>query len=106
MSLKVKQLPPPPDIVEIRLKEYVHRKWKSNLNTLPALKRAVVVFYLRDHCAYTQKQIAELLAISQPTVSRDYQTFGFYLNRSYNYHRELQRLADYILYNAKWVPVV
>lgn len=87
----------PQDIILLRIKLYVERKWKSDIKSLSKMNRPKAVFVLVRHFGFTYRQLAPVFNVSKDTIQRDFQWAELFSYRATNYRNELERIYKYVL---------
>lgn len=94
---------PAPDVIKIRLRLFVEKRYFRTLSTLRPLQRTVVVYCLHQQFQFSNGDIASTLSISNSTVSRDLQLAMVYAKSNKAFLDKVSSIEDYILYNAKYI---
>ena len=100
---KINALLPPPLVVKVRIKEYAEKKWHEKIDELTQPHRCIVAGYLSGRMGFSDKEISDLLKISKSTIHRDIGLYEILLKRTSTAIKEIEKIHEYILYNAKWL---
>lgn len=93
---------PAPDIIKIRVRLFAKNHFHRPLSNLRPEQRMAVIYCLHQQFQFSNGDIASLLSVSKSTIHRDLQSAGIYKNHS-EFMSSVQRIEDYILYNAKYI---
>lgn len=94
---------PAPDIIRIRIRLFAENHFHRQLSNLrPGQQRMAVIYCLHQQFQFSNGDIASLLSCSKSTVIRDLQSASVYKNHP-EFMSTVQRIEDYILYNAKYI---
>lgn len=93
---------PAPDIIKIRVRLFAENHFHRPLSNLRPEQRMAVIYCLHEQFQFPNGDIASLLSISSSTIHRDLQSASIYKNSS-EFMSSVQRIEDYILYNAKYI---
>ena len=93
---------PAPDIIKIRVRLFAENHFHRPLSNLRPEQRMAVIYCLHQQIQFSNGNIASLLSCSNSTVIRDLQSASVYKNHQ-EFMSGVQRIEDYILYNAKYI---
>lgn len=93
---------PAPDIIRIRIRLFAENNFHRPLSNLRPDQRMAVIYCLHQQFQFSNGDIANLLSVSSSTIHRDLQSASIYKNTS-DFMSRVQRIEDYILYNAKYI---
>lgn len=93
---------PAPDIIRIRVRLFAENHFHHPLSNLRPEQRMAVIYCLHQQFQFSNGDIASLLSVSSSTIHRDLQAASVYKNSS-EFMSRVQRIEDYILYNAKYI---
>ena len=93
---------PAPDIIKIRVRLFAENHFHRPLSRLRPEQRMAVIYCLHQQFQFSNGDIASLLSVSSSTIHRDLQSANVYKNHS-DFMSSVQRIEDYILYNAKYI---
>ena len=101
-TLRNSTILPPPEVAVYRLKDYTERKWKEKIEALSPIHRMMVAEYLVGKIGLSREQAGIIMGTSKATVHRDIQSYQLLIKRVKTRVEEMDKIHDYILYNAKW----
>ncbi len=94
---------PSPDIIKIRIRNWVEKRYVGNFSSLnPELRRAVV-WCLHDRFQFSNVNIASTISASKRTIIRDIQAAELYMKVSKRFQTRVDEMENYILYNTKQI---
>lgn len=93
---------PAPDIIKIRVRLFAENHFHRPLSNLRPEQRMAVIHCLHQQFQFSNGDIANLLSVSNSTIHRDLQSASVYKNHP-EFMSSVQRIEDYILYNAKYI---
>ncbi len=93
---------PAPDIIKIRVRLFAENHFHRPLSRLRPEQRMAVIYCLHQQFQFSNGDIASLLSVSNSTIHRDLYNADIYKYNS-KFMSSVQRIEDYILYNAKYI---
>ena len=94
---------PAPILIKVRVRYYIESRRFSARYRQPQQWRPIVAWCLHQHFQFPNADIADLLHISSRTVIRDIQQAELYIKIYKDFGDNVEKLKDYILYNAKYI---
>lgn len=93
---------PAPDIIRIRVRLFAENNFHRPLSNLRPDQRMALIYCLHQQFQFSNGDIANILSVSSSTIHRNLQSASVYKNTS-DFMSRVQRIEDYILYNAKYI---
>ncbi len=94
---------PSPDIIKIRIRNWVEKRYIGNFSSLNPELRHAVVWCLHDRFQFSNVDIASILSVSIRTILRDIRSAELYMKVSQRFQTRVDEMEDYILYNSKYI---
>jgi hypothetical protein len=95
-------LKPSPEVIKIRLRLWVKKKYHCDLASLKTKPRQIVVWCLHDRFQFSNVEIASVLSVTKRTIIHDIQTAELHMKIYSYFPLCVNELEDYLLYLAKY----
>lgn len=95
---------PKPDVIRARVAQFVRRNYRREINNLHQPWRQCVAWVLSTKCGFRLAEIASLMGISERTAREDIGRMELFYFRGSNLRKHADKIFDYIIYNAKYLP--
>ena len=95
-------LKPSPEVIKIRLRQWVKKKYHCDLASLKTKQRHIVVWCLHDRFQFSNVDIASTLSVTKRTIVSDIQATELHMKIYSYFPLCVNELEDYLLYWAKY----
>lgn len=92
------------NIAKGKIRNYIRYYHKCEPQALSREQKLPFIYMLHQEYGFIPREIAPFFGIAVSSVYREAKAAIFFHNHSRRQREEEKRIADYILYNAKWIP--
>lgn len=94
----------PRDTINRRVKSYVEKKLNTDFDHIEPDDRMDIIYVLVNNYEYSVPELMQLFGRCRATIYREISNANFIQKRIAKRKKHSEKIHDYIIYNAKYIP--